>query len=170
MMSRSQRWRRRGEGYTEYAVITMLIMICSVVGLLKAGSTAIDSVASSKALCSNCPDVRLSSDEIRALRESMKTPVDTRTIDDVKRIRDLGERHRHYLEELKKEGTTWTPTDEVDLTDVNEALANLPPPAPADPTVAPEPTFWERFFGGPIAEDSFMASLMGIFGWFSFFA
>lgn len=164
-----RRSRRRGEGYTEYAVITLLIMICSVVGLLRAGSTAIESVANSKALCSNCPDARLSTDEISKLREAIRTPSDTRSPTDVTTIRDLGERHRRYLEELKRSGTTWTDADDKELSELDTALANLPPPPVVDPIPTTQPSFWERLFGGPIAADSFLASLMGIFGWFGFF-
>src|SRR5688572_4214217 len=96
------RTRRRGEGITEYAAITMLIMVCSVVGLLRAGSHAIDSVATSKALCADCPDAKLTGDDISALRDAMRAPPASRTLDDERLIRDLGKKQKDYLEELKK--------------------------------------------------------------------
>ena len=46
--------RRRGEGYTEYMIIMMFVLICSVVGLLTAGSKALKKVKLDKGLCANC--------------------------------------------------------------------------------------------------------------------
>lgn len=42
---------RRGEGLSEYAILLTIVMVCSVVGLISAGSRAMRQIASDKNLC-----------------------------------------------------------------------------------------------------------------------
>lgn len=159
------RSRRRGEGYVEYAVIMMLVMVCSVVGLLRAGSTAIDQVATSQALCSNCPETRLSADQIKELRELLDNQA--RTAEDDRRMRDLADARAAELEGRRNEGVI-TPDEEKELDDINRALGDR---AATTDGAAPASSggFWDSVFGPNWWEDSYLVSFMAIFGWFGFF-
>lgn len=42
---------RRGEGLSEYAILLTIVMVCSIVGLISAGSRAMRQIASDKNLC-----------------------------------------------------------------------------------------------------------------------
>ena len=42
---------RRGEGLSEYTILLTIVMVCSVVGLISAGSRAMRQIASDKNLC-----------------------------------------------------------------------------------------------------------------------
>jgi hypothetical protein len=110
---------RRGEGLTEYVVVLSIIMICAIVGLLKAGSNAINKVATRTQICVDCN---------QELEDATVTP--------------------------PPPGTTATVPASTTGT-------------PATSTPAPEPTFWSSLSSW--WNDSYLASFMGLFGWFAFF-
>lgn len=47
--------RSRGEGYAEYVIVLTIIMICSIVGLLTAGSKTMQSLQYAHGICHDCP-------------------------------------------------------------------------------------------------------------------
>ncbi len=169
------RSRRRGEGYVEYIVIIGLVTICSVVGLLRAGSGAIDSVATSKALCASCPDAKLRGDDLERYHElrSRREAAGTLTAMDEDAYTNLASLRRDDLDD-KRKATGLTEEETQELDDLNSML---PERADAvdevdDGTPQPRPGLLGTFDSifGVGWEDTWVASLMGIFGWFGFFS
>lgn len=168
------RSRRRGEGYVEYIVIIALITVCSVVGLLRAGSEAIDNVATSKALCTSCPEAKLRGDDLdryHKLRAS-RSAAGTLSATDEDAYLSLASKRRDDLED-KRAVTGLTDGETEELDDLNSLL-----PERADTVDEVEDGrprerpgllgAFDRIFGVGW-EDTWIASLMGIFGWFGFF-
>jgi hypothetical protein len=156
---------RRGEGYIEYVVILTLIMICSVVGLLRASARGIDQVANSKALCSTCPDVRLTGDQVKQLHDLMNNR--TRTEEEDKTLTDLAHRRLDELEPKRDDGTI-TDEEREELDSITRTLDERATTAAETGTTTSSPTsFWSSLWSW--SHDSYLAAFMGIFGWFSFF-
>lgn len=169
------RSRRRGEGYVEYIVIIGLVTVCSVVGLLRAGSGAIDSVATSKALCTSCPPARLQGDELERYHALRAARRDAGTLSamDEERFTDLASDRREDLV-IKRDSTGLTDDERAELDELDsmlperaESVDEVDGGRPAErPGVL---GMMDRIFG-PGWEDTWIASLMGIFGWFGIFA
>jgi hypothetical protein len=145
--------RRRGEGITEYIIIVSMIMVCAVVGLLKAGSGAIERLANAKALCADCPDMPLSEadlDELERLREK-KRELEAQVPPGA-----LSEAEKKALDDRERRSGNTTEDD------------------PSNPRPAPQPSPLDRFmnslFGPNWRNDSFLASFAFIFGWFGLWA
>ncbi len=169
------RSRRRGEGYVEYIVIISLITVCSVVGLLRAGSGAIDSVATSRALCSSCPAARLQGDDIEAYHKlrAERSAAGTLSALDEDAFSSLASKRRADLDD--KRGIVGLTEEEMaELDELNSVL-----PERADSFDAVEDGqpgsrpgllgVFDSMFGVGW-EDTWIASMMGIFGWFGFFS
>lgn len=169
------RSRRRGEGYVEYLVIIALITVCSVVGLLRAGSDAIDSVATSKALCTTCPAAKLQGDELEryhALRRARSDAGGTLSAESEDAFASLAGKRRDDLEG-KRRATGLTDDETAELEELNTLLPERADTYDEveDGTPRERPGLlgaFDRMFGVGW-EDTWIASLMGIFGWFGFF-
>jgi hypothetical protein len=164
------RSRRRGDGYVEYVVITCLIMVCSVVGLLSASSGAIDRVVSNKALCSTCPEVTLTEDQIARYRDLSAKPPTERTAEEDSELRRLSRKRRDELRGLNNSGVA-SDADRAELADLDEKLkddvvSELDEIEDLKDSAAG--SYWTSIFGN-WWENSFLTSFMGLFGWFSFF-
>jgi hypothetical protein len=169
-VTRSRRSRRRGDGYVEYAVIACLVMVCSVVGLLSAGSGAIDRVVSNKALCSSCPDVTLSEDQIERYNSLRAKNAAERTAEEDSELRRLSRKRREELRGRTSNGSL-SEADRAELADLDEKLK--------DDVVSEvdeveglrnsdSNDHWTSVLGS-WWNNPFLRSMMGIFGWFSFF-
>ncbi|MCO5166900.1 MAG: hypothetical protein M9894_11100 [Planctomycetes bacterium] len=160
-------------------MILTLIMVCSVVGLLRASSGAIDRIASSKALCAECPDAVLTGDELeeyhrlRAAKARAEAEGAERLFEsdaDEAAYYEYAERRARDLR-IKREAGTFTESDAHELAALEDDLSRRPNHggengvAPARPGVL---GMFDSLFG-PGWENTWAASLMGIFGWFSFF-
>ncbi|MBX3469429.1 MAG: hypothetical protein KF878_21350 [Planctomycetes bacterium] len=174
--------RRRGEGYVEYVVIVCMIMVCAVVGFLRAGSGAIDRIASSKALCAECPDALLQGSDLddyhrlRAARERAHaegtTPFEG-SAEDRETFERLAALRRDDLEARRAVGAL-TEDEARELSELNTFVPERPTPTDGSGGANPAPRpgvlgMFDNIFGRGW-EDTWVASLMGIFGWFSFFA
>lgn len=168
------RSRRRGEGYVEYIVIVSLITVCSVVGLLRAGSGAIDNVATSKALCSACPEAKLHGNDLETYHKLREEGADGASLAaaDASTYERLAGLRRDDLEG-KRAAAVLTDAEAAELEELNTML-----PERAEAVDVVEGTGGSRpgllgafdsIFGAGW-EDTWIASFMGIFGWFSFFA
>lgn len=167
------RSRRRGEGYVEYVVILSLIMVCSVVGLLRAGSGAIDRMAQSRALCTTCPAAKLQGDDI----EKYNLLMERRRSGGLSALEEdsfssLASKRREDLE-VKRSVVGLSEDEAAELEELN---SYLPERADAidevdDATPVERPGLLGLFDSlfGVGWEDTWIVDLMSIFGWFSFF-
>ena len=170
MLTRSRRSRRRGDGYVEYAIIASLIIVCSVVGLLSAGSGAIDRVVSNKALCSGCPEVTLSEDQIERYRSLRGKSAAERSAEEDTELKRLSRTRRNELR--GRAGNSTITADERD------ELASLEDTLKDDVVTELDEVdgirasssgdYWSSIFGS-WWNNPFLTKMMGIFGWFSFF-
>lgn len=168
------RSRRRGEGYVEYIVIISLITVCSVVGLLRAGSGAIDSVARSRALCTSCPAAKLQGDDIykyNELRERRRDGILSALEEDS--YSELADRRRDDLE-TKRAAVGLTGDESSELEELNSFLPERADPIDevddGQPSTRPGLLGYFDSLFGTGWEDTWLADFMGIFGWFGFLA
>lgn len=155
-MRRNLRGRRRAEGYTEYAVILSLIMICSISTFLSAGSRTLRRVAGAKQLCAMQEDGRDCDNKVNRDPNAPEN-ADAVSQEDGSMLHPDG-RITH------PDGSVEYPDGHVDHPDggrTNPDGSYTPP--------APPPTSWLRnLFGfntGSLTDD-FLLALFGIFSWF----
>lgn len=169
-MTRSRRSRRQGDGYVEYAVIACLVMVCSVVGLLSAGAGAIDRVVSNKAICSNCPEVSLSEDQIERYNSLRGKTAAERTAEESSELRRLSRTRRDELRGRSSNGTA-SDAERDELAALEDDLKDdvVSETDEVEGIRASDSNdYWTGIFGS-WWNNPFLVKMMGIFGWFSFF-
>lgn len=142
---------------TEYVIIVSILMVCAVVGLFRSGSSAIDSIARSKAICAECPKIELNDvelDDLERLRakrdEAERNPTDP--------SKALTAEERARLEDLERRSGTTT-----DGSMTTDAGGNPKPASPFE-------RWLDSVFGPGWQSDSYLGAFLGLFGWFGFFA
>lgn len=99
-MQRSKTRRRRGEGHTEYVILTTIVMVCAMVGILTIADSA-KMVALERHLCVSCP-ARLSLEDLEAKKkEYANDPSKTAELAEInKELEYRAERRRRAVEAL----------------------------------------------------------------------
>lgn len=145
-------------------------MVCSVVGLLSAGSGAIDRVVSNQALCASCPDVTLSEDQIERYNSLRSKNATERTSEEDSELRRLERMRRDELRGRSTNGSL-SEADRAELAELDDKLKD-DVVSEVDEVDGIRNSDSGSYWAGVLGSwwnNPFLRSMMGIFGWFSFF-
>ncbi|MEZ6184354.1 MAG: hypothetical protein R3F62_04990 [Planctomycetota bacterium] len=158
-MDRLIRRRRRAEGMTEYTILLTIVMVCSVVGLLSAGSRAMRQIAADKNLC------KIEGKDC----EGVEPRVTSGSEEDEDETGEASEDEDATDDEGQTEGEEDTIGESEDGSDGSSGSGDAEDMASGSSssttTGSSTVSAWDRFWG-PLASNPMVMGFAGIMGWF----